>query len=309
MEARHSVMVPEGAAAETIAALGWIMIGGATVIFIGVIALTVMAHYGSEPLRQRLSGGRFIFWSGVVFPAVTLTALLVYGLMLTGDRVRTASSDALRIEVSGEQWWWRVRYPATGDAMAAATANEIAIPTGRDVEILLSSPDVIHSFWVPSLAGKVDMIPGIVNRIRLRATVPGIYRGQCAEYCGGPHAMMGFYVVALEPARYEEWLDRQRQPAASAPSRKEGEALFLSSGCNACHAIRGTAAAGVIGPDLTHVGSRISIAAATLPSTAEAFSRWISENQHIKPNNRMPPFRILSEDQLAALGAYLETLQ
>jgi cytochrome c oxidase subunit II len=305
MESEHSVLLAHGVQAETIATLSWIMFGGAAVIFLGVAALTAMAHYGGDTWRQGIASGRFIFWGGVMFPLVTLTALLIYGLMLTSARVKASPGDALRIEVSGEQWWWRVRYPDAG----FDTANEIAIPVGHDVEILLSSPDVIHSFWVPALAGKVDMIPGLVNRIRLRATIPGVYRGQCAEYCGGPHAMMALYVVALEPTQYEQWLDRQHQQAASEPLTKAGEALFLSSGCNACHTIRGTAASGVIGPDLTHVGSRLSIAAATLPNTAEAFSRWISDNQHIKPNNRMPPFRILSHDDLAALGRYLEGLQ
>jgi cytochrome c oxidase subunit II len=305
MESEHSVLLAHGAQAETIATLSWIMFGGATVIFLGVAALTALAQYGGDTWRRGIASGRFIFWGGVMFPLITLTALLTYGLMLTSARVKASPSDALRIEVSGEQWWWRVRYPEAG----FVTANEIAIPARRDVEILLSSPDVIHSFWVPALAGKVDMIPGLVNRVRLNAARPGVYRGQCAEYCGGPHAMMALHVVALEPAQFEQWLDRQRQPAVSTPLTKSGEALFLSTGCNGCHAIRGTAASGVIGPDLTHVGSRLSLAAGVLSNTAEAISRWISDNQHIKPNNRMLPFTILGEADLAALGAYLESLQ
>ena len=146
-----------------------------------------------------------------------------------------------------------------------ATANEIRIPAGRQVEIELSSADVIHSFWVPSLAGKVDMIPGTVNRMRLRAAQTGTYRGQCAEYCGGPHALMAFHVVVLEPDQFESWLAGQRQPAAAQRTalQRRGEGLFLSTGCGGCHAIRGTKAAGTIGPDLTHVGGRLSIAAAT----------------------------------------------
>ena len=309
MEIQHSVLLPGGTGAQTIAILSWIMFGGATVIFLGLAGLTAVAHLGGETLRRRISGDRFIFWGGVIFPLFTVTALLVYGLMLTGARVKAASSDALRIEVSGEQWWWRVRYPASGQAGEAVTANEIRIPAGREVEILLTSPDVIHSFWVPALAGKVDMIPGVVNRIRLRARVPGIYRGQCAEYCGGPHAMMALHVVALEQEQYEEWLGRQRQPAVSAPLQKAGEDVFFSSGCGACHAIRGTRATGMIGPDLTHVGGRMSIAAATLPNDAQSFARWVRDNQVVKPNNHMPPFGILSDDQLAALGVYLESLQ
>lgn len=309
METQHSVLFPGGTDAETIATLSWIMFGGATAIFLGVAGLTLMAYLGGETMRRRIASGKFIFWGGVIFPLVTVTALLVYGLMLTGARVMASSGTTLRIQVSGEQWWWRVRYPASGEAAEAVTANEMRIPVGREVEIELSSPDVIHSFWVPSLAGKVDMIPGVDNRIRVRAARPGIYRGQCAEYCGGPHAMMAFYVVALAPAQYEEWIDRQRQPAASTSLLKAGEDVFFASGCNACHTIRGTRATGMIGPDLTHVGGRLSLAAATLPNTADAFSRWIRDNQHVKPNNRMPPFGTLSNGELAALGSYLESLQ
>jgi cytochrome c oxidase subunit II len=311
MEAHQSVLSPGGSDAEAIATLAWIMFGGGGAVFLGVMGLAVYAHLGGETLRRRLASGKFVFAGGVLFPAVTLIALLIYGLILTGARVGMTQADALRIEVAGEQWWWRVRYPATGGAPALVTANEIRIPTGRQVEIRLSSADVIHSFWVPGLAGKVDLVPGTVNRIRLHATHPGTYRGQCTEYCGGPHALMAFYVVALEPAQFEDWLAGQRQPAASAltPLQKQGEGLFLSTGCNACHAIRGTSAAATIGPDLTHVGGRLSIAAATLPSTAPYFARWIRENQHIKPGNRMPAFGILPDDQLAALGAYLEGLK
>ncbi len=311
MEAHQAVLSPGGSDAETIATLGWVMFAGGSAIFLGVIGLAVYAHLGGETLRRRLASRRLVFVGGVLFPAVTLTALLTYGLILTGARLAAPEADALRIEVTGEQWWWRVRYPATGDAPEIVTANEIRIPIGRQVEIRLASVDVIHSFWVPSLAGKVDMIPGTVNRIRLHATRTGTYRGQCAEYCGAAHALMAFYVVALEPAQFEDWLAGQRQPAAGPLTalQKQGEGLFLSTGCNGCHAIRGTPAAGTIGPDLTHVGGRLSIAAATLPNAAASFARWIRDNQHIKPNNRMPAFRILPDDQLAALAAYLESLK
>jgi cytochrome c oxidase subunit 2 len=286
------------------------MFGGGAAIFLAVLALTICAHLGNEALRRRMASDEFIVAGGIVFPVVTLIALLIYGLMLTGARVAVTERDALRIEVTGEQWWWRVRYPANGNEAEAVTANEIRIPAGRQIEIKLSSADVIHSFWVPNLAGKVDMIPGIVNRIRLRAMSAGTYRGQCAEYCGGPHALMAFYVVALEPAEFEAWLAKQREPAAPTTQvQKQGESVFLSTGCNACHTIRGTSAAGTIGPDLTHVGGRLSIAAATLPSDAASFVRWIRDNQHIKPNNRMPEFRILSDADMAALGAYLEHLE
>ena len=311
MEAQQAVLSPSGLDAESIATLGWIMFGGGSAIFFGVVGLAAYALLGGARPRRYLASRSFVVVAGVLFPAATLTALLAYGLILTGARVAAPEVGALRIEITGEQWWWRVRYPGGADAAPMVTANEIRIPIGRQVEIRLASADVIHSFWVPNLAGKVDMIPGTVNRIRLRATRAGTYRGQCAEYCGGPHALMAFYVVALEPAQFEDWLAAQRGPAAKplTPTQMQGEGLFLSTGCGGCHAIRGTPAAGTIGPDLTHVGGRLSIAAATLPSTATSFARWISDNQHIKPNNRMPAFGILSNDQLAALGAYLAALK
>lgn len=309
METQHSVLHPGGPDAETIAHLSLIMFSGATAIFLLVAGLTIIAFVGGETIRRGMASGAFIFWGGVIFPLVTVTALLVYGLTLTGARVLNASGTVTRIQVSGEQWWWRVRYPASGEAGEAITANEIRIPVGHKIEIELTSADVIHSFWVPSLAGKVDMIPGLINRIRLHATRPGIYRGQCAEYCGGPHAMMAFYVVALEETQYEEWLDLQRKPAALTTEQKAGEEMFFLSGCNACHTIRGTRATGKIGPDLTHVGGRLSLAAAALPNTEDAFSHWIRHNQRVKPNNRMPPFGILSNGDLAALSAFLESLK
>ncbi|MBC8037451.1 MAG: cytochrome c oxidase subunit II [Rhizobiales bacterium] len=307
METQQSVLSPGGSDAESIATLSWIMFGSATAIFLGVLLVTAFAHFGGETLRRRLASHEFIFYAGIAFPVVTLAALLTYGLMLTGARVMATEAGALRIEITGEQWWWRVRYPTA----EVVTANEIRIPAGRQVEIKLSSADVIHSFWVPALAGKVDMIPGVVNLIRLRAGKTGTYRGQCAEYCGGPHALMAFHVIALEAREFDAWLVKQQQPAATAstPAQKQGANLFMSTGCNGCHAIRGTLATGTIGPDLTHVGGRVSIAAATLPNDAQSFGHWIRGNQHIKPNNRMPPFGILSDRELAALGAYLEGLQ
>lgn len=307
----QSVLVPRGPDAEAIAVLSWIMFGGGAAIFLGVALLAVQACRGSDGWRRLLASDRFITGAGILFPLVVLVALLAYGLTLTGARVAAAGGDALRIDVSGEQWWWRVRY-LHGDASDdVATANEIRIPVGRDVEIRLTSPDVIHSFWVPSLAGKVDMIPGMTNRLRIRASEAGSYRGQCAEYCGGPHALMAFHVVALEPPAFEAWLAGQRRPAAApaGEAQKRGQELFFANGCHGCHAIRGTPAAGTIGPDLTHVASRPFIAAATLPTSAASLARWIRDNQHVKPNNRMPAFAILSDEEAALLAAYLGTLE
>jgi cytochrome c oxidase subunit 2 len=311
MNANQSVLAPHGIDAGAIATLSWIMFAGAALIFFGVLAFALIAYRGTPGLRQKLAGDRFILIWGAIFPTATLTALLVYGLTLTGARVMPAAANALKIEISGEQWWWRVRYAATEHSAEFMTANEIRIPVGRQVEIKLSSVDVIHSFWLPNLAGKVDMIPGIDNRIRLTATKTGIFRGQCAEYCGGAHALMAFNAVALEPVEFSRWLAGQAQSAVppKSPPERLGSETFLLAGCGACHTIRGTAAQGTIGPDLTHVGGRLALASGILPNDAQSFSEWISNNQHIKPNNRMPPFRIFSTGELDALGAYLDSLR
>jgi cytochrome c oxidase subunit 2 len=221
-----------------------------------------------------------------------------------------ATGKALQISVRGEQWWWRVVY-ANGAGRRIESANELRIPVGRPVELELTSADVIHSFWVPRLAGKLDMIPGRKTVLRLAATTPGTSRGQCAEYCGGAHALMSFYVVALPEPEFDTWLAHEGSPAARPENHdaRMGQLLFLSHGCGGCHTIRGTSAIGTIGPDLTHVGGRMSLAAATLPNTATAIARWIADNQHIKPQNRMPPFGIFSPSELALLSTYLAGLK
>jgi cytochrome c oxidase subunit 2 len=212
--------------------------------------------------------------------------------------------------VTGEQWWWRLTYSGA-NGTPIASANEIRIPVGQDVLFTLNTADVIHSFWVPSLGGKLDMIPGRNTQLRLRADRPGIYRGQCAEYCGGPHALMALYVVGLPPNEFDTWLAHEAGPAAEPRGELErrGQSLFLAAGCGACHAVRGTAAMGSVGPDLTHVGSRRSIGAATLAATHENFMRFIADPHGVKPGITMPPFRIFSEAELDAVAAYLVSLR
>ena len=208
----------------------------------------------------------------------------------------------MRIEVIGEQWWWRVRYLDGAGRPEFETANEIRIPGGQPVLLELKSADVIHSFWVPALAGKLDMIPGRTNRLRLLAARAGEYRGQCAEYCGGPHAFMAFFVIAEEEPAFEAWAANQRAPAG------QDSDLFLRQ-CGACHTVRGTAAAGKLGPDLTHVGSRKTIGAALLPMNRGALAGWIASSQHLKPGNLMPSFQRLSGEELRGLASYLESLE
>lgn len=303
----QSVLIPHGPEAASVAQLSWIMFGGATLIFLLVMATLIVAGIGTSRWRSIVASDRFIMWSGVLIPIVVLTGLLTYGLILTGTRTASASPDALHVEITGEQWWWRIRY-APGTEEEVETANEIRVPIGRDVELRLVSRDVIHSFWVPNLAGKIDMIPGKVNRLRLHASQAGTYRGQCAEFCGGPHALMAFHVVAMEPDAFEAWLANERSPVPASAATAAGRAVFFKSGCQGCHTVRGTEANGTIGPDLTHVAGRTSLGAAILPNDTESFRRWVRENQHLKPGNRMPSFGFLEPGDLDLLASWLGSL-
>jgi cytochrome c oxidase subunit 2 len=236
--------------------------------------------------------------------------LLVYGFVVLRATNPPSGIAATKIAIVGERWWWRVQY-RDGAGHLIESANEIRIPVGRPVEIELTSADVIHSFWAPKLAGKLDMIPGRKNVLRLQAKEIGVSRGQCAEYCGGAHALMSLYVIVAPEPEFEQWLAYEGGAAAAPATEqtREGMRLFGANGCGACHAIRGTSAAGVVGPDLTHIGGRMSLAAATLPNDEAAIARWISDNQHIKPGNLMPPYRIFSDRELSALSAYLAGLR
>jgi len=306
----QSVLDPKGPQAVELAQLSWLLFAFGTVVLLIVVAALVAAARGPVRARSALASPRAVVWGGVVFPAVTLTVLLAYGVWLTrAAALSPEAADALRITVVGEQWWWRVQYPRSDGAVAAA--NEIRIPVGRPVLFTLSSADVIHSFWVPNLGGKVDMVPGRTTLLRLRADVPGVFRGQCAEYCGGPHALMALEIVALPPAEFEAWLQGQALPGAepSSLAARRGRELFLGAGCGACHTIRGTPAAGMVGPDLTHLGSRRSVGVDTLAMTPANIARFIRDGQHVKPGNLMPPFRIFSGTDLDALAEYLAGLR
>jgi len=304
----QSVMVPRGSEAGAIATLAWLLFGLGAIVLAIVMAATWLAMRGSSRMRAALSRERSILALGLAFPAVTLTLLLGTGAWLMRAHLAIDATDAVQIEVTGEQWWWRVTY---GGAAPLASANEIRIPVGRPVRFTLRAHDVIHSFWVPSLGGKVDMIPGRTTHLRLTAERPGIYRGQCAEYCGGPHALMAFAVVAMPVAEYDAWRAREAMPAPepSGEPERRGQSLFIAAGCGACHAVRGTAANGTIGPDLTHLGSRRSVGIDTLPLTPENLTRFVAAGQHVKPGNRMPEFRVLAADEHAALAAWLLSLR
>lgn len=306
----QSTLLPAGIEAQKIANLFLFMAAGAIVIWLLVVALAIHATVINPGRHSIRTARRLIVGAGVVFPVIVLTGLLVYGLALMPQLRAPVANDGLRIAVSGEQWWWRVRY-LLPDGEEVTLANEIRLPVGERVEFRLSSPDVIHSFWIPSLAGKVDMTPGRTTTLALTPTRTGFYRGACAEYCGASHAHMNFAVVVMEPDAFDEWLRQQAQaaqkPASALAAR--GRDAFLFNGCGACHTVRGTAASGTVGPDLTHVGSRIGIAAGTLATSPADFRNWIDHPKAIKPDVHMPAFGMLPDDDLRAIAAYLDGLQ
>lgn len=296
----QSILSPHGPAAATIADMAWVLFAGGGAILILVLALTAYAVSADPSRRAWLAREWFVVAAGIAFPVVTLSALLLY-IFVAGERLEARTDPEVRIEVVSEQWWWRVRYLDAAGKREFETANEIRIPVGSTVELTLRSADVIHSFWVPSLAGKIDMIPGRANRLRLTATTEGVFRGQCAEFCGGPHAQMALHVVAESAEGFETWRENQQRPAAS------GHALFASR-CATCHTVRGTEAAGERGPDLTHVGGRLFIAAGTLPNTPGNLAGWLADSQHVKPGSLMPSMN-LSGPELQALSVYLANLK
>jgi cytochrome c oxidase subunit 2 len=307
----QSSLAPKTEAAQSIFQLSSVLFIGAAVIFSAVLLLMAMAMFSSPHNRRWVASRTVIILGGAISPAILLTALLIYSLRLSAGLGSHIGQGPLRIEVIGEQFWWRVRYTGTDGQESFETANEIRIPIGRTIELNLTSRDVIHSFWVPNLGGKLDMLPGQVNSLQLRADEPGIYRGQCAEFCGAQHAQMALYAVVHTAEDFDHWLAGQRRPAVGStiPRIEQGKALFVGAGCGACHTIRGTAAAGTLGPDLTHIGSRYSIGAGILPNNIGTLAAWIASAQHLKPGNKMPSFNIFKGTELRSLALYLESLK
>ena len=304
-----SLLDPNGPGAARVAGLWWLLFWISAAVFVVVCVLVVVAvarGRGTRDMLVRGGGGeRLIVIGGVLVPAVVLTAVYVVGLRDMRALTMPAGTD-LTVEVIGHDWWWEVRYPDQG----IVSANEIHIPVGRPVRLLLTSRDVIHSFWVPQLTVKTDLIPGQTNTTWIQASKAGIYRGQCAEYCGLQHAKMAILVVADPPATFARWLDAERRPATAAadPLAARGRLAMERSSCAACHTVRGTTAGGTLGPDLTHFGSRRTIGAGILPNTRGNLGGWIVNSQTVKPGNRMPP-QPLTPEELQALLAYLDSLK
>ncbi len=308
-QGRQSVLDPAGRSAEAIADLWWVLLAGAAVVWLAVIGLAVYAVF-ARPNSHDLGKTRIlIIGGGAVVPSVVLAALLVWSLHILPVVHPPVPEGGMKVRVSGERWWWRVTY-LTEDGREIPLANEVRLPVGRATAFDLVSPDVIHSFWIPSLAGKVDMIPGRVNRMVLEPTREGVFRGACAEYCGTSHALMNFEAVSMAPADFAAWLERQAAPAEppEGPVEARGLELFLGYGCGACHTIRGTDATGGLGPDLTHVGSRLSLGAGILPNDPEAFANWLAATHVIKPDVNMPHFGMLPEAEIEAIALYLDGL-
>lgn len=304
-----SALQAAGTDASMVADLFWIMLWGAVLIWILTMALALYAVCRQPPRSSRRRWSMLLIaGGGVVVPTVVLGALLAQGLGTLTAMQRDA--DTLQIAVTGERFWWRVHYQPGGED-EVALANEIRLPVGRPAEILLNSPEVIHSFWIPALAGKTDMLPGRQTRLVLLPTRRGRFQGLCAEYCGSAHAQMAFTVDVVSEAAFSRWLNHQRAAARrqSAERHARGAALFVAHGCPACHTVRGTGARGVIGPDLTHVGSRPTLGAASLPMTQDSMQRWIRHPDAVKPGVLMPAFGMLTPDELAELSAYLLSLR
>jgi cytochrome c oxidase subunit 2 len=299
---------PAGPYAGSITTLAWVLLGMAMLVIAVVVAALWVALWGRERLRARLGGTKLIWLGGIAFPIVVLTLLLTYGLTLTRNLSAPISGTEMRVRITGEMWWWRVTYLDAQNRPVMLDANELHIPVGQPVVLELESADVIHSFWVPRLSGKLDMIPGRRNRMKIQANEAGVFGGQCAEYCGGPHALMGFVVVAHPQAEFDRLMAarRARSAAPVPPEPARGARLFVSAGCAACHRIAGTQANGMAGPDLTYIGSRRTLGAGILPNNRGTLMGWIGNSQAIKPGNRMPPYTVLSGDELQAIASYLE---
>ncbi len=303
----QSTLDPAGTEAGLVKTLFIVMAIAGGLIWLGVMA-TVLAAMLRVRRSSEQTAGRFILWGGAVFPTVTLFALLTYALWLmpTLRPLATAGDAAdLRIEVTGRQYWWHVVYVHRG--VRIATANEVRLPVGQRVEFSLKSDDVIHSFWIPSLGGKMDMIPGRENRLSLVAEKTGIFRGACAEFCGTSHALMALTAVAMEPDAFDAWLVAEAE--ASIDVAGEGGTLFLRHGCGACHRVAGMDAAGAVGPDLSHLGSRQMLAAGIIANTEDNIADFITNPAAIKPGAAMPAFSMLPPQDIRVISAWLKGLK
>lgn len=318
----QSVFNPHGVQAGRVASLGWFLVGISAAVYVIMMFLLVFvlrrgrSNIGEAPQHsEQLEPERNRKMERSVKVGVAVTALiLVVFLVLsvtTGNAYEHISaSKPLRINVTGHQWWWEVEYSDPVPQNMIKTANEIHVPVGRPVYLKMTSTDVIHSFWAPNISGKKDLIPGHETKTWFRADTAGIYRGQCAEFCGHQHAKMAFFIVAESKADFDKWVLAQRRPAAKPTDsiQAKGEEIFLNGTCSMCHSVTGTSAGSNVGPDLTHLASRFTLAAGAIPNNRGNLAGWIMDPQSIKPGVKMPPNQ-LDGRSLQALLAYLESLK
>jgi cytochrome c oxidase subunit 2 len=312
----QSTLAPAGPYAQKLHTLFLIFTGVSVFVWVTIIAAVLLSL---RKTRTRLApdvteGG----WRGSikwVATAMSVTVVILVALLFSsvavGRSVSPLGEEVTReIQITGHQWWWDVQYLHARPDLIAQGANELHLPVGERVKLILMSEDVIHSLWIPNLHGKRDLIPGHTSILTVRADVPGIYRAQCAEFCGMQHAKMAFIVVVEPRAEFEAWLNKQRLPAAHPKNadQQRGQQVFLTTSCAMCHAIKGTSAGARTGPDLTHIGSRRTLGAAVIPNNTGNLHGWISDPGSIKPGVLMPPNTFDPED-LHALVAYLESLK
>lgn len=311
---QQDALAPASHSAKDIASLFWWMMGAAW-LGLGLVVLLMLiawrrahTHPEHEAKQGERLGYRIVIGAGIVMPIALIATLFVISDIFVIQTTEAPARDATKvtIEVIGHQWWWEVRYPGT----TAVTANEIHIPANTPVRVNVRTADVIHSFWVPRLNRTIDAIPGKTNSIELFADAPGRYRGQCDEFCGLQHAHMALYVYADPPKVFRRWLQNAAKPARAPTDAlsRQGAQVFASASCASCHSIRGTSASGYVGPDLTHLASRTTLAALTIPNDASHLAHWIVDSQDVKPGNQMPDMR-LSPKKLRALVSYLEGLK
>jgi cytochrome c oxidase subunit 2 len=284
-------------------------------VLIGAIvrrAAPSTASMGSVPV-ERGGSGLLLIYIGTAATFLVLLATVIWNYVVLADVSGQPPQVAAKLNVVGHQWWWEVRYHDKDPSRTFTTANELHIPVGQPVSVELATADVIHSFWVPALSGKMDTIPGQHNSLWLQADKPGVYRGQCTEYCGQQHAHMGFMVIAQAPEQFSAWWQNQLEgprvlgSGVSDAQAQQGQAVFMRR-CAVCHSVRGTMALGKVGPDLSHLMQRQTIAAGTLANTPATLSGWISDPQHVKPGNFMPTLP-LSGTELSELRNFLQTLR
>jgi cytochrome c oxidase subunit 2 len=307
----QSALQPRGEHAEQIARL-WDLF----LVVCAVVWLLVMIALALALLRRRAVPilGNTAGAVKAVAAATGVTVLILFGLLIssifTARGIAYVPESAVQVVITGRQWWWQIDYEHPDHSKKITTANELTIPVGMPVHVTLRSSDVIHSFWVPNLHGKQDLIPGYTNAILLQAKRAGVWRGQCAEFCGLQHAKMGLWVNALPPEEFAAWAESERLPSRipSTPEQRKGQEVFMRSPCPLCHTIQGTGASGKTGPDLTHFASRRSIGAATLPNRRGYLAGWILDTQHVKPGAQMPSIQ-LDQGDLEPLLAYLESLR